>query len=110
MVAGFPGCNAGTSGTSSGGVEVSELKCRINGNQIEPCAVLAKALEYGNPAFKSKGIFIPERVNINTGEPGLDIAQIHSGQYVGRGVAMCFCPFCGESLKTWKKEATSERD
>ncbi|EEX0488903.1 hypothetical protein [Escherichia coli] len=89
---------------------MSELKCRINGNQIEPCAVLAKALEYGNPTFKSKGIFIPERVNINTGEPGLDIAQIHSGQYVGRGVAMCFCPFCGESLKTWKKEATSERD
>ena len=89
---------------------MSELKCRINGNQIEPCAVLAKALEYGNRAFKSKGIFIPERVNINTSEPGLDIAQIHSGQYVGRGVAMCFCPFCGESLKTWEKEATSERD
>lgn len=27
-----------------------------------------------------------------------------------RGVAMFFCPFCGESLKTWKKEATSERN
>lgn len=26
---------------------MSELKCRINGNQIEPCAVLAKAPEYG---------------------------------------------------------------
>lgn len=87
---------------------MSESKCQVYGKKIEPCAALAKALEYGNPAFKSKGIFIPERVNINTGEPGLDIAQIHSGRYVGRGVAMYFCPFCGESLKTWEVEATSE--
>ncbi|MFL9146590.1 hypothetical protein AB9F00_22330 [Escherichia coli] len=86
---------------------MSESKCQINGNQIEPCAALSKSLEYGNPTFKSKGIFIPERVNINTGESGLDIAQIHSGQYIGCGVAMCFCPFCGESLKTWKE--TSEQ-
>ncbi|CGA70124.1 Uncharacterised protein [Salmonella enterica subsp. enterica serovar Typhi] len=53
---------------------MSESKCQINGNQIEPCAALSKSLEYGNPTFKSKGIFIPERVNINTGESGLDIA------------------------------------
>lgn len=53
---------------------MSESKCQINGNQIEPCAALSKSLEYENPTFKSKGIFIPERVNINTGESGLDIA------------------------------------
>lgn len=89
---------------------MSESKCQINGNKIEPCAVLAKSLEYGNPTFKSKGIFIHERVNINTGESGIDIAQIHSGKYIGRGVAMCFCPFCGESLKTWEAEEASEQN
>ncbi|TNL09064.1 hypothetical protein CYD30_14735 [Kosakonia cowanii] len=76
-------------------------KCRVHGNQIASCSSLADATEYGNPTSKSKGLFIPERVNINTGEPGTDIAQLHSGQYVGRGVAIVFCPFCGESLKTW---------
>lgn len=83
---------------------MSNSKCQVNGNQITPCVVLGKALEYRNPSLKSKGIFIPERVNINTGERGTDIAQIHSGQYVGRGAAMFFCPFCGESLKTWESQ------
>ncbi|NUH53989.1 hypothetical protein HUK76_09790 [Citrobacter portucalensis] len=87
---------------------MSESKCRVNGNQITPCEVLAKSLEYKNPSLKSKGIFIPERVNIKTGQPGTDIAQLHSGEYVGRGVALNFCPFCGEGLKTW--EATSEQN
>lgn len=82
-------------------------KCSIQGNQIVRCNVLSRAMEYGNPGFKSKGLFIPERVNINTGAPGTDIAQIHSGQYVGRGVAIAFCPFCGESLNTWS--VTDER-
>ncbi|EDC8050921.1 hypothetical protein BKC75_12740 [Salmonella enterica subsp. enterica serovar Muenchen] len=76
-------------------------KCRVDGNKILPCRVLQKALEYRNPTPLSKGVFIPERVNMKTGEPGTDIAQIHSGEFVGRGVAMAFCPFCGVSLKTW---------
>jgi hypothetical protein len=81
-------------------VSVSD-KCKIQGNQIVRCDALARATEYGNPRPKSKGLFIPERVNMNTGEPGIHIAQLHSGQYIGRGVALVFCPFCGESLKTW---------
>lgn len=79
-------------------------KCELHGKRISRCDHLAKATEYGNPTLKSKGLFIPERVNINTGEPGTDIAQLHSGEYVGPGVAMNFCPFCGESLKTWGKQ------
>ena len=47
---------------------------------------------------------MPERVNINTGEKGTDLVQIHSGAYVGRGIVACYCPFCGESLNTWSKE------
>ena len=77
-------------------------KCKLDGNRISRCDLLSKSLEYGNPTFKSKGAFIPERVNIKTGQPGTDLAQLHSGQFVGRGIAMNFCPFCGESLKTWE--------
>lgn len=76
-------------------------KCEVNGIKISPCAPLSKALEYGNPRTKSKGAFIPERINTKTGVAGTDIAQLHSGEYVGRGVAMHYCPFCGESLQTW---------
>lgn len=77
-------------------------KCEVQGDKITPCHTLGKALEYGNPAARSKGLFIPERVNINTGEPGTDIAQLHSGGYVGRGVALNYCPFCGEKISTWE--------
>lgn len=79
-------------------------KCRLSGKRISYCQNLGRALEYGNPQRRSKGIFIPERVNIKNGERGTDIAQIHSGEFVGNGIAMIFCPFCGESLKTWSKE------
>lgn len=44
--------------------------CSVVGDKITPCEVLAAALEYGNPRPKSKGIFLPERVNINTGGEG----------------------------------------
>lgn len=80
---------------------MKKARCKINGDQITPCVVLAKSLEYGNPSLKSKGVFIPERVNIKTGKAGIDIAQLHSGKYIGRGVAINYCPFCGVSLKTW---------
>lgn len=79
-------------------------KCEVNGKQITPCEFLGKALEYGNPTKKSKGAFIPERVNFNTGKKAIDIAQLHSGEYVGLGIAMHFCPFCGENIKTWEAQ------
>lgn len=79
------------------------VKCLVEGRHITPCAQLSSAIEYGNPTPKSKGVFMPERVNINTGEKGTDLVQIHSGAYVGRGIVACYCPFCGESLNTWSK-------
>lgn len=75
--------------------------CVVNGRQLSPCETLSNALEYGNPRTKSKGFFLPERVNINTGERGISIVQLHSGDYVGRGVALHFCPFCGTNIETW---------
>lgn len=79
-------------------------KCHAVGKTIMCCELLARTLEYGNPRNTSKGVFIPERVNITTGKPGTDIAQLHSGEFVGRGIAMNFCPFCGENLVTWEEK------
>jgi hypothetical protein len=81
-----------------------QIKCKLVGNKISRCYTLQKALEYGNPSFRQKGCFVPERANINTGEPGIDIVQLHSGDYVGRGIAMNFCPFCGENIKSWESK------
>ncbi|EOG8296004.1 ead/Ea22-like family protein [Salmonella enterica subsp. enterica serovar Bredeney] len=81
---------------------MSESKCRVNGKHLEICDVLSNALSGSSPTAKSKGLFLPYRVNIKTGEKGTDIVQLHSGKFVGSGVALNFCPFCGESLKTWE--------
>ena len=83
---------------------MSTEKCRVESDKIVTrCEPLLRSLEYGNPTPRSKGLFIPERVNIKTGEPGVDLAQLHSGAFVGAGFALNFCPFCGESLKTWEE-------
>ncbi|MGK4889032.1 hypothetical protein ACSMCY_04760 [Salmonella enterica] len=88
---------------------MSGSKCRVNGKHLEICDVLSNALSGSSPTAKSKGLFLPYRVNIKTGEKGTDIVQLHSGKFVGSGVALNFCPFCGESLKTWEGEATNEQ-
>lgn len=76
-------------------------KCKVNGNKLEACDFLVRALTFGNPSRSSKGIFIPYRVNNRTGERGTDVVQIHSGDFVGAGIAANFCPFCGASIVTW---------
>ncbi|AHE73442.1 hypothetical protein M942_22805 [Enterobacter ludwigii] len=83
---------------------MSTEKCRVEGNKIVTrCGLLLRSLEYGNPTPRSKGLFIPMRVNTETGDPGTDLAQLHSGAFVGGGVVLNFCPFCGESLNTWEE-------
>ncbi|MXF06717.1 hypothetical protein [Escherichia coli] len=80
---------------------MSQSKCRVNGKFLEVCDTLRDALAGSSPTAKSKGLFLPYRVNMRTGEQGTDIVQLHSGKFVGRGIALYFCPFCGESIKTW---------
>ncbi|WP_370557337.1 hypothetical protein NMD88_03755 [Edwardsiella tarda] len=77
-------------------------KCKVDGIHFTPCELLSRSLSGGNPTNRSKGMFIPERVNFSTGESGTDILQIHSGDFVGNGIAANFCPFCGSSLVTWR--------
>ncbi|EKR5136005.1 hypothetical protein RQX26_20835 [Escherichia coli] len=88
---------------------MSESKCQVNGNQIEPCAVLAKALEHDAEYTMRKGLLIYKIWNENlTRAP--DLVMLRSGEFSKSPIRVSFCPFCGESLKTWKKETTSEQD
>lgn len=82
-------------------VEVRAV-CQVEGRRLSPCGPLEKALTPAMPSAKAKGLFMPQRVILATGQPGTDIVQLHSGGYVGRGVALNFCPFCGTSIKTWE--------
>lgn len=36
--------------------------------------------------------------------------MLRSGEFSKSPIRVSFCPFCGESLKTWEAEATSEQD
>ncbi|EGJ2280085.1 hypothetical protein ABCU54_001741 [Escherichia coli] len=88
---------------------MSESKCQVNGNQIEPCAALTKALEHDAEYTMRKGLLIYKIWNENlTRAP--DLVMLRSGEFSKSPIRVSFCPFCGESLKTWKKETTSEQD
>ncbi|MDE9455406.1 hypothetical protein [Xenorhabdus bovienii] len=75
-------------------------KCQKNENKLTACEALSRALQYGNPTKKSKGLFLPMRINVLTGKPGTDIVQLHSGEFVGSGVMLNCCPFCGQDIDT----------
>ncbi|WP_241610250.1 hypothetical protein [Rosenbergiella epipactidis] len=77
------------------------IKCKVEGVKMTPCKILSKAIDGGSLTKKAKGLFMPYRINIETGEEGHVIVQLHSGGYIGRGVALNFCPFCGEKIVTW---------
>lgn len=88
---------------------MSEPKCQINGNKIEPCAALAKSLEHDAEYTTRKGLLIYKIWNESLTR-GPDLVMLRSGEFSKLPVRVSFCPFCGESLKTWEAEATSEQD
>ncbi len=80
---------------------VSESKCQINGNKIEPCAALAKSLEHDAEYTARKGLLIYKIWNESLTR-GPDLVMLRSGEFSKSPVRVSFCPFCGESLKTWE--------
>lgn len=76
-----------------------ETKCSVrNGNEVLPCLWLDKASEYGNPGGKKKGIFAWRLVNMKSGELSRLFFGVKSGEHVEKGMALTFCPFCGERI------------
>ncbi|HIC1097145.1 TPA: hypothetical protein ACWZ15_001856 [Escherichia coli] len=85
---------------------MSESKCQINGNKIEPCTALAKSLEHDAEYTTRKGLLIYKIWNESL-TCGPDLVMLRSGEFSKLPVRVSFCPFCGESIKTW--EETSEQ-
>ncbi|MDX5598867.1 hypothetical protein J5I70_10365, partial [Escherichia coli] len=77
---------------------MSESKCQVNGNKIEPCAALAKSLERDAEYTMRKGLLIYKIWNESLTR-GPDFVMLRSGEFSKLPVRVSFCPFCGESLK-----------
>ncbi|EON2338350.1 hypothetical protein ACLLKL_001304 [Escherichia coli] len=88
---------------------MSESKCQINGNKIEPCAALAQSLERAAEYTTRKGLLIYKIYNHELIH-SQDLIMLRSGEFSKSSIRVSFCPFCGESLKTWEAEATNERN
>lgn len=88
-------------------------KCSTSdsGKVVTPCESLKKACEHGNPRGKAKGIFAWALYNINqpcSDGPSRVFFGVKSGNFVAKGFAFNFCPFCGERIdKPFAEEATT---
>ena len=72
-------------------------KCTVrDGKFVEPCRSLAEVSEYGNPRGKQKGVFAWA---LYVGrEPSRTFFGVKSGEWVQKGMAFNYCPFCGEKI------------
>lgn len=78
-------------------------KCEVikGGRVVEPCKALSDACEFGNPRGKQKGLWAwtYHKISRPTGEgPSRQFFGVKSGEFVEKGVAFRFCPFCGERI------------
>lgn len=96
-------------GNGDGAAKCRISTCLINDRKIEPCAALAQSLEQDAEYTTRKGLLIYKIWNESLTR-GPDLVMLRSGEFSKLPVRVSFCPFCGESLKTWKKETTSEQD
>ncbi|HAW2497516.1 TPA: hypothetical protein JLP82_004521 [Escherichia coli] len=81
---------------------MGKSKCLVYGNKIEPCTALAKSLEHDAEYTTRKGLLIYKIWNESLTR-GPDLVMLRSGEFSKLPVRVSFCPFCGESLKTWGK-------
>lgn len=51
-----------------------------------------------HPSKKSKGLFARSVLNFVTGEKPGTMVTLHSGDFVGDGVLLNYCPFCGNKM------------
>lgn len=86
---------------------MGKSKCLVYGNKIEPCTALAKSLEHDAEYTTRKGL-LKYKIYNHELIHSQDLIMLRSGEFSKSPIRVSFCPFCGESLKTWEAEATSE--
>ncbi|WP_139489741.1 hypothetical protein, partial [Escherichia coli] len=69
---------------------MSESKCQVNGNKIEPCAALAKSLERDAEYTMRKGLLIYKIWNESLTR-GPDFVMLRSGEFSKLPVRVSFC-------------------
>lgn len=82
---------------------MEQNKCTVSedGKRVSPCDLLTKACELGNPRGRAKGVFSWVLYNIDKPRdagPARVFFGIKSGEFVAKGFAFNFCPFCGERI------------
>ena len=80
-----------------------KCKFRDGGYLDSACNSLKETVQF-HPTKRSKGVFSQTITNIKTGENKGVLISIHSGDFTGNGIAMNFCPFCGEPTRDLTKE------
>lgn len=79
--------------------EELSLKCSVSedGRHIIPCRMLTSVFEDNSPP-SNKGIIQYQLHNNQTGKPSRTFFIAKSGDYKKNGLALNFCPFCGEKI------------
>lgn len=70
-------------------------KCEVDGRELKLCWTLEEALEHGrNP--RGKGVYM---LTYGPGVKRDKAITIRSGNFLGKGIMINFCPFCGERIR-----------
>ncbi|MEB0968291.1 hypothetical protein VC899_24415 [Citrobacter braakii] len=82
---------------------MSNSKCAVNSNQFLACSALARSLEQNAENTQRKGLLHYKIWNEDLTR-GPDVVMLRSGEFSRTPIRVSFCPFCGESLKTWESQ------
>ena len=79
-----------------------------DGKVVQPCHFLAAGVESSFArGSRRQGLQLITLVNIRTREKARTFVAVRSGEYGKSGVAINFCPFCGEDINTFDKEPST---
>ena len=71
------------------------IKCKVDDDDIKPCWALESTMEEHH---NRKGISMMQFYNMKTMKPSRSVAIVKSGQQMKKGLALNYCPFCGENI------------
>ncbi len=85
------------------GVVSRRCSPKAGGYALELCKALQDVVEF-HPTKRSKGVYLGSMVNIKTSEELGSMISVHSGDSIGRGRCMNYCPFCGGALRDFSRD------
>lgn len=78
-------------------IDKMNKKCIIENEKfVIPCEALQNSSEYGHPRGKKKGVFSWSMTK--DFKPSRTFFGVKSGDFIEKGIAFNYCPFCGENI------------